>query len=90
MTARVGWSRHPAARSCSTRRPKLAPRAQAKPLPVLQDSELRRLGENRTQRLDLRIVAAASRPLDGEAAEGRLREDPLYAGAAHRARFGRR
>ena len=56
----------------------LAPRAQAKLLRVLQDGEIRRLGENRTQRLDLWVVAATNRPLDAEAAEGRFRKDPLY------------
>ena len=56
----------------------LTPRAQAKLLRVLQDGEIRRLGENRTQRLDLRVVAAMNRPLDGEAAEGRFRGDLLY------------
>ena len=49
----------------------LTPRAQAKLLRVLQDGEIRRLGENRTQRLDLR-------PLDAEAAAGRFRRDLLY------------
>ena len=56
----------------------LAPRVQAKLLRVLQDGEIRRLGENRTQRLDLRVVAATNRPLDAEAAEGRFRKDLLY------------
>ena len=56
----------------------LTPRAQAKMLRVLQDGEIRRLGENRTQRLDLRVVAATNRPLDAEAAEGRFRKDLLY------------
>ncbi|MCY3843508.1 MAG: sigma 54-interacting transcriptional regulator, partial [Acidobacteria bacterium] len=53
----------------------LTPRAQAKLLRVLQDGEVRRLGENRTQRLDLRVVAATNRPFD---AEGRFRRDLLY------------
>ena len=56
----------------------LTPCAQAKLLRVLQDSENRRLGENRTQRLDLRVVAATNRPLAAEAAEGRFRRDLLY------------
>ena len=56
----------------------LTPRAQAKLLRVLQDGEIRRLGENRTQRLDLRVVAATNRPLDAEAAEGQFRKDLLY------------
>ena len=56
----------------------LTPRAQAKLLRVLQDGEIRRLGENRTQRLDLWVVAATNRPLDAEAATGRFRRDLLY------------
>ena len=56
----------------------LSPAAQAKLLRVLQDGEVRRLGENRTQRLDLRVVAATNRPLDDEAAAGRFRRDLLY------------
>ena len=56
----------------------LTPRAQAKLLRVLQDGEIRRLGENRTQRLDLRVVAATNRPLDEEAAAGRFLKDLLY------------
>ena len=56
----------------------LTPRAQAKLLRVLQDGEIRRLGEKRTQRLDLRVVAATNRPLEVEAAAGRFRKDLLY------------
>lgn len=56
----------------------LTPRAQGKLLRVLQDGEIRRLGENRTQRLDLRVVAATTRLLDAEAAAGRFRRDLLY------------
>ena len=56
----------------------LTPRAQAKRLRVLQDGEIRRLGENRTQRLDLRVVAASNWPLDAEAAAGPFRRDLLH------------
>ena len=56
----------------------LTPRAQAKLLRVLQNGEIRRLGENRTQRLDLRVVAATNRPLEAETAAGRFRKDLLY------------
>ena len=56
----------------------LTSRAQAKLLRVLQDGEVRRLGEDRTQLLNLRIVAASNRPLDADAAAGRFRKDLLY------------
>ena len=55
----------------------LRPRAQAKLLRVLQDGEIRRLGENRTQRLDLRAVAATN-----PAAGGRSGGRPLPQGSA--------
>lgn len=56
----------------------LSPRAQAKLLRTLQDGEIRKIGENVTRRLDLRVVAATNRRLTGEAAEGRFRKDLLY------------
>ena len=40
--------------------------------------EIRRLGENRTGRLDLRLVAASNRSLDAGAVAGRFRRDLLY------------
>jgi DNA-binding NtrC family response regulator/tetratricopeptide (TPR) repeat protein len=53
----------------------LSARAQAKLLRVLQDGEVRRIGENVSRRVDVRIVAATNRRLEQEAAAGRFRAD---------------
>ncbi len=53
----------------------LSPRAQAKLLRMLQEGEVRRLGENATRRVDVRVVSATNRPLREEAAAGRFRDD---------------
>jgi DNA-binding NtrC family response regulator/tetratricopeptide (TPR) repeat protein len=56
----------------------LSPRAQAKLLRVIQEGELRRIGENVSRRIDVRIVSATNRDLRQEAAGGRFRLDLLY------------
>ena len=56
----------------------LSPRAQAKLLRVIQEGELRRLGENVARRIDVRIVAATNRDLKQEVDGGRFRLDLLY------------
>jgi transcriptional regulator with PAS, ATPase and Fis domain len=56
----------------------LSARAQAKLLRVLQDGEVRRIGENVTRRVEPRIVAATNRDLYDDAAGGRFRRDLLY------------
>ncbi len=56
----------------------LSARAQAKVLRVLQEGEIRRIGENFTRPFDARLVAATNRPLRGLVDAGRFRQDLLY------------
>jgi DNA-binding NtrC family response regulator len=56
----------------------LSARVQAKLLRTLQEGEVRRLGESTTRKVDARIVAATNRPLSGEVAAGRFRNDLRY------------
>jgi len=58
--------------------PELSARAQAKLLRVIQQQEVRRLGEAVTRPIDVRIVAAANRCLSDEVTAGRFRADLLY------------
>jgi DNA-binding NtrC family response regulator/tetratricopeptide (TPR) repeat protein len=53
----------------------LSPRAQAKLLRVIQEGEIRRVGESFPRKVDVRIVAATNRRLEAEAAAGRFRTD---------------
>lgn len=51
---------------------------QSKLLRILQDGKVRRVGANTEQEVDVRILAATHRNLEGEVSEGRFREDLFY------------
>jgi DNA-binding NtrC family response regulator/tetratricopeptide (TPR) repeat protein len=56
----------------------LSARGQAKLLRVLQQQEVRRVGETFARPIDVRLVTAANRDMRAETAAGRFRADLLY------------
>ena len=51
---------------------------QAKLLRVLQEQELERVGDTRTRKVNVRVIAASNRDIKKEVDEGRFRQDLFY------------
>jgi Nif-specific regulatory protein len=56
----------------------MSPKLQVKLLRVLQEREFERVGESRTIRVDVRVVAATNQALEDEIESGRFRDDLYY------------
>jgi transcriptional regulator with PAS, ATPase and Fis domain len=58
--------------------PDLSLRSQAKLLRVIQQGEIRRVGESFSRRVDVRVITATNRSMGDEVTAGRFRQDLLY------------
>src|SRR5437868_8274482 len=56
----------------------MSPKLQVKLLRVLQEREFERVGDSRTIRVDVRVVAATNQSLEDEISAGRFRDDLYY------------
>ena len=56
----------------------IPPSTQARLLRVLQEGEIRRVGESRVRKVDVRVIAATNRNLEEAMAQGSFREDLFY------------
>ena len=52
---------------------------QVKLLRALQQGEIRRVGSNRTLKVDVRVIAATNCDIEEEVRQGRFRQDLMYA-----------
>jgi len=56
----------------------ISPTIQTKLLRVLQDGEIRRVGDTEARRVNVRIISATNKSLKGEVEQNRFREDLFY------------
>lgn len=56
----------------------IPPKVQVKLLRVLQDGEVRRLGETKSRNFDVRLISATNKNLEDELKTGKFREDLFY------------